>query len=711
MRRRAVHLVRQGADTECALACCAMVLHAAGSGTRMADLRRRYEPGRDGLNVKHITTVLRDHGCEPHVYRTTAAGLATVPLPAICYWDRRHYVVVTRVDSRGATLYDPGTGRARISHAQLDVHFSGLAVTSEPASRRTPSTVPSPARVLARLARPHAGVLLGALGAALVSALAVIGLPSVLGAVLDGSPSDGWGATASVLLGIAVMYALLLVARSSVSILASVVLGRSLAEQVFHRLVRLPYSYFVNRGTGAVLFDLDAVQQLRVLLTTDVIGVAVGVIVSAALLGWIGTQSVTALAAMGAVIIVLVLLTVVSSRAVRATAVDETARRAELQGVQVTAVSGIEAIKTNGAEERYVRTWRSLNNRVQRAFARLQGVQAAFTALTAGLQLVAPILIVVIVSSQREADVATVVAVQALSGFLLGQVAAVAGSLTAVAEGWAMLDRVAAVLVHPVDDRFQGDPGSAPTSTEIAVRAASFAYATFSTPVVRCVTLDVPAGSMVALVGPSGSGKSTLGRLIVGLHRPTEGSVAVGGNDLAHYDRDAYYAHVAYVPQSVVLDHGTLRDNLLRGVGDVSDDAIAKALECVGLAHDVAGMPLGLETPVAPLGQNLSGGQRQRVALARAALKRASVIVLDEATSSLDHEAESTVTEYFRGLNATRVVIAHRLSTIIDADLICVMDEGRIVERGTHAELVARRGRYWELYSSRTSAAAGLIPV
>lgn len=153
------------------------------------------------------------------------------------------------------------------------------------------------------------------------------------------------------------------------------------------------------------------------------------------------------------------------------------------------------------------------------------------------------------------------------------------------------------------------------------------------------------------------------------------------------------------MPQTIVLDRGTLRDSIAWGVDPVSDEEVLRAAARVGLAEEITALPLGLDTPVAQLGQNFSGGQRQRIALARAALKRARVVVLDEATSSLDYRAESLVTQYFRDLAATRVVIAHRLSTIVDADCIYVLDRGRIVQAGTHHELVDQPGLYRDLYA------------
>jgi ABC-type bacteriocin/lantibiotic exporter with double-glycine peptidase domain len=542
-----------------------------------------------------------------------------------------------------------------------------------------------------------AATLLVALG----SALTTLWLPTVLSVTFGGRAGSG-GTSAlpfAVLAGVVIANTLILLVRSLVSLISATAVGKAMSEAVFSRMLRLPYGHLVHRGVGELLFTLDSVQRLRALITTDFIVVVVGLVMVGTLLVWLAVQSWTAaLVALGLVAL-LALLALMSGRGVRRLSLEETRRRAELQSIQVTALSGLESIKTNAMEDHYVARWRRTNDAVQRYSVGLQSVQSGFTSLSASLQLVGPILIVLIITSGSSGGpvAATIVSVQALVGLLLGQVGQVTGSFSQVAQGWTLLERVSEIMVRPEDDTFAG-AAAPPPGAEIAVLDVTFSYATFSPAVLDGVTLHVPAGAKVALVGPSGSGKSTLGRLIVGLSRPTTGQITIGGRELHEYGRHPFYSNVAYVPQNVVLDSGTLRDNIAWGAGEVDDDAILLAAERVGLSEDIAALPLGLDTPVAQLGQNFSGGQRQRVALARAALKRVSLVVLDEATSSLDNRAEATVTRYFSSLAATSVVIAHRLSTVIDADVIYVMAAGRVVEHGTHADLIRQDGLYRELY-------------
>jgi subfamily B ATP-binding cassette protein MsbA len=215
------------------------------------------------------------------------------------------------------------------------------------------------------------------------------------------------------------------------------------------------------------------------------------------------------------------------------------------------------------------------------------------------------------------------------------------------------------------------------------------------------ITLEAPAGKTVALVGASGAGKSTILNLIPRFYDPEAGRVTIDGQDLRHVTLDSLRGAIGLVSQEILLFDDSLRANIAYGRPGASDAEVEQAARMAG-AHDfITGFPDGYATQVGPRGSNLSGGQRQRVAIARAMLKDAPILLLDEATSALDSESERHVQQALGQLisGRTTFVIAHRLSTVVDADIIYVMDDGRIVEQGSHAELLARGGHYARLYA------------
>jgi ATP-binding cassette, subfamily B, bacterial len=231
-------------------------------------------------------------------------------------------------------------------------------------------------------------------------------------------------------------------------------------------------------------------------------------------------------------------------------------------------------------------------------------------------------------------------------------------------------------------------------------------------PVLRGVSFTVEPGKMVALVGPSGAGKSTTSMLISRVYDVTDGAVLVGGVDVRDATFDSLRDTIGVVTQDAHLFHETIAENLRYAQPEATDDELWAALDAAQVGALVRGLPEGLDTVVGERGYRFSGGEKQRIAIARLLLKAPSIVILDEATAHLDSESEAAVQ---RALSValsgrTALVIAHRLSTVRDADLILVMDQGRIVERGRHEELVALGGLYAELYRTQFAVAESPAP-
>ena len=297
-----------------------------------------------------------------------------------------------------------------------------------------------------------------------------------------------------------------------------------------------------------------------------------------------------------------------------------------------------------------------------------------------------------------------VVLLTSFFGQLIGSVILVSNLMPQIAKGFASIRSLGEVLESPDIEANADKPAMKEVVGIVDFKDVTFTYPGSKTPAITNLTLRVKPGEMIALVGPSGSGKSTLINLAIGFLRPQSGLISFDGNDLSKYDLRTARKFISVVPQESVLFDGSVRENITYGLGDLSDKTVIDALTAANAIDFVEALPEGVDTIVGERGARISGGQKQRLAIARALIRNPRILVLDEATSALDSESERSIQKALESLmaNRTTFVVAHRLSTVQKADTILVLQEGNLVEQGTHLQLSKGGGLYQRLFEAQT---------
>ena len=713
--RRDVPFVQQMEWTDCGAASLAMVLAWHGREVTLAEVRDAMGIGRDGVTARAILATAERFGLAGRGVKVDVGQLGLLRRGTILHWEFNHFVVFDRVVRGGVRINDPATGPRDVPLDQFGRQFTGVALELTPTNRFTRAERPRGrlgryVRELLSEKQLFSRVIVMSLFLRLVG----LCLPLLAGMVIDRVvPRADHDLLVVVLVsigGLVLFDTVCEIIRAHLLLQLRIALDTRMTLDFLDHMTALPFGFFQRRSAGDLMMRVESNGTVREIVTSKSMSAVIDgvfVLAYAAIIFWV--EPLLGVIAVGLSLLQGVVF-VAARPAYHRLQAAHLDKQAKSHGYMVQLLGGMETLKCAGAERVAVEKWSNLYADELNVSIRRVRLGAYVDALRSAIEAAAPMLILTVgatAAMKGEMSLGTMLAMNSLAGSLFGPLSQLVASALELQLVRSHMERIDDVLQTPLEqDAAKVAPPPALRGA-ITIRGLSFRYAPDAPLVVDGVDLDVPAGASIALVGPSGSGKTTLLGLLAGLHPLQQGEIAYDGTPLSSIDLRQLRQQIGIVPQHPYIFGATVRENIALTAPEAGLERVVGAARLACLHDDVAAMPMGYDTVVSDGGGSLSGGQRQRVAIARAVLRDPAVMLLDEATSALDNGTEAKVIAHLERVRATRITVAHRLSTVRNADLIVVMDKGRIVERGTHDELYARRGLYHALCAAAPAHPGG----
>ena len=705
--QRHVHTVRSMAETECGVCCCCMILRYYKNTEDLATVQDTLMAGRDGVSVRQMVAYLRSKGLLTRVSSNMSLEeMGEIEGPGIAFVSQSHFVVVEKVKRNHVVVYDPAYGKRKIDKETFKTTFSGIFIEVCPSKEYVPAKGErlSIWKYVFGIMMEKWYIFLAMLVLTGVVYYFGIKIPVLMQQVIDQSiykqDVNFINRFISLIpIGI-VLYAGIFLLRCFLLLAANLFLGERLEVGTFRTLLGLPYRYFENRSTGDIYQRLSSTTSIKEIFAIQVVGALMDIGGMIVYFAYMLTCSVKLTILALAIMIINVSLMIIMRPHLAMATEEELLERSLGQGIQIEALYSINAVKSAAMEDSVFDKWNGKYRDIVKKYKRRIWYGNLGQIVSQTSYMFGPFLLILLglkESFNGVLTIGTTISFYAIVGSFFGYSNSISGMVSQVIMLNGYLDRLGeiwrnekkAVKKEVKEMKIRGN---------VTFENVSFQYSPNSAMALNSVSFSIKKGQKAAFVGMSGSGKTTMSKVLLGLYEPTSGKVYIDGEDIDEIDRKSFCGQIGTVPQESMLFNKSILENI-RMEGNYTEEEVKEAAKMACIHDEIMQMPMKYNTLVSEMGMNLSGGQRQRILLARALVTKPKIMLLDEATSSLDTINEFKIMEWLKEKGCTRIVIAHRMSTVVDADVIFVMSEGRIVAKGTHEQLMKESPQYRELYS------------
>lgn len=709
-----VPVVMQMEALECGAASLAMILAYYGKWIPLEQVRLDCGVSRDGSNAKNILRAARSYGLSAKGYRYEPEVLKKEGrFPCIIHWNFNHFVVLNGFRGNKAVLNDPAKGTYTVPMSTFDESFTGICLILEPNENFVPEGKPQSMLAYAkkRLVGAGAAIVFFILTAVITSLLGII-TPAFsrifLDRLLTGENPDWLMPFTLALAGISVVQLVVAWIQAVYSLRINGKLAMVGNTTFMWKVLRMPMEFFSQRMAG----DIRSRQSSNAMIAGQLVNtfaplVLYAVMMSFYLIVMLRYSVILTLIGLASVLVNLILSSIISKKRINITRV-QMRDAGKLAGTTVAGIEMIETIKASGAENGFFEKWAgyqaSVNTNMVR-FQRMNQLLGLLPTLVSSLCDTAVLMTGVFLAMKGEFTVGMIMAFQGfLSSFISPATTLISAGQT-LQEMRTDMERIEDVMKYPTDVTFENSDDSEnieydKLSGNIEIKNVTFGYSRLAESLIKDFSMSLKSGSRVAFVGPSGCGKSTVSKLISGLYKPWSGEILFDGKPMSKIDRSVFTGSLAVVDQDIILFEDTIANNIKMWDNSIEDFEMIMVARDAQLHEDIMQREGGYQYKLTEGGKDFSGGQRQRMEIARVLAQDPTIIILDEATSALDAKTEYDVVKSIKDRGITCIVVAHRLSTIRDCDEIIVMDQGNVVERGTHEELMKNGGAYTQLVSN-----------